>query len=118
MRLLPDIRFGWRILAKSPGFTLAAVAAIALGIGVNSMMFTIYNAALVKSLPFENPQEVVHIHNRSLIDQRNNMGTSYRDFLQYCRQAHSLTELAAFQESEYSISDDRSVPDQIDGVRQ
>jgi putative ABC transport system permease protein len=63
--ILPDIRFGWRLLAKSPGFTLAAVAAIALGIGVNSMMFTIYNAALFKSLPFENPREIVHIHSRN-----------------------------------------------------
>ena len=68
MSILSDIRFGWRILAKSPGFTLAAVGAIALGIGVNSMMFTIYNAALFKTLPFENPRQIVHIHTRNLVE--------------------------------------------------
>ena len=68
MSILPDIRFGWRILAKSPGFTLAAVVAIALGIGVNSMMFTIYNAVLFKTLPFENPRQIVHIHSRNFVE--------------------------------------------------
>ena len=68
MNILSDIRFGLRMLAKSPGFTLAAVVAIALGIGVNSMMFTIYNAALFKTLPFENPRQIVHIHSRNLLD--------------------------------------------------
>lgn len=74
MSILPDIRFGWRILAKSPGFTLAAVVAIALGIGVNSMMFTIYNAALFKTLPFENPRQIVHIHGRNLFEGRDGRG--------------------------------------------
>ncbi len=50
MTLLADLKFGVRMLLKSPAFTLAAVSAIGLGIGVNSMMFTIYNAALFKSV--------------------------------------------------------------------
>ena len=85
MSILSDIRFGWRILAKSPGFTLAAVGAIALGIGVNSMMFTIYNAALFKTLPFENARQIVHIHTRSLAEGWDRRGLFYEDFLEYAR---------------------------------
>lgn len=59
MDFLADVKFGARMLVKSPAFTLAAVGAIGLGIGVNSMMFTIYNAAFFKSLPFESPKQVV-----------------------------------------------------------
>ena len=99
MSILPDIRFGWRILAKSPGFTLAAVAAIALGIGVNSMMFTIYNAALFKTLPFENPRQIVHIHSRNLAEGWDRRGVFYEDFLEYRAQARSFEGLAAFMDT-------------------
>src|SRR6185436_6800488 len=110
MSILPDIRFGWRILAKSPGFTLAAVAAIALGIGVNSMMFTIYNAALFKTLPFENPRQIVHIHSRNLAEGWDRRGVFYEDFLEYRAQARSFAGLAAFSKNGYAISDERGTP--------
>ena len=115
MSILPDIRFGWRILAKSPGFTLAAVAAIALGIGVNSMMFTIYNAALIKTLPFENPRQIVHIHNRNLVEGWDRRGVFYEDFLEYRAQARSFEGLAAFMNDGYTISDERGTPHRTEG---
>jgi putative ABC transport system permease protein len=115
MSILPDIRFGWRILAKSPGFTLAAVAAIALGIGVNSMMFTIYNAALFKTLPFENARQIVHIHTRNLAEGWDRRGLFYEDFLEYRAQARSFEGLAAFMTTGYTISDERGAPHRIEG---
>ena len=115
MSILPDIRFGWRILAKSPGFTLAAVVAIALGIGVNSMMFTIYNAALFKTLPFENPRQIVHIHSRNLVEGWDRRGVFYEDFLEYRAQARSFEGLAAFMNNGYTISDERGIPHRTEG---
>ena len=115
MSILPDIRFGWRILAKSPGFTLAAVAAIALGIGVNSMMFTIYNAALFKTLPFESPRQIVHIHSRNLVEGWDRRGVFYEDFLEYRAQARSFEGLAAFMNNGYTISDERGAPHLTEG---
>jgi hypothetical protein len=117
MSILPDIRFGWRILAKSPGFTLAAVVAIALGISVNSMMFTIYNAALFKSLPFENPGQIVHIHTRNLGEGWDRRGVFYEDFLEYRAQARSFEGLAAFMSFYgYAIRDERGAPHLTDGA--
>ena len=115
MSILPDIRFGWRILANSPGFTLAAVAAIALGIGVNSMMFTIYNAALFKTLPFESPRQIVHIHSRNLVEGWDRRGVFYEDFLEYRAQARSFEGLAAFMNNGYTISDERGAPHLTEG---
>ena len=116
MSILPDIRFGWRILAKSPGFTLAAVVAIALGIGVNSMMFTIYNAVLFKTLPFENPRQIVHIHTRNLVNGWDRRGVLYEDFLEYRAQAQSFEGLAAFMDYYgYTIRDERGAPHLTDG---
>ena len=115
MSILRDIRFGSRILVKSPGFTLAAVVAIALGIGVNSMMFTIYNAALFKSLPFENPRQIVHIHSRNLADGSDRRGVFYEDFLEYRAQARSFEGLAAFMANGYTISDERGTPHLTEG---
>ena len=116
MSILPDIRFGWRILAKSPGFTLAAVVAIGLGIGVNSMMFTIYNAALFKTLPFENPRQIVHIHTRNLAEGWDRRGIWYEDFLEYRAQARSFEGLAAFQSYfGFVIRDELGAPHLTDG---
>ena len=115
MSILPDIRFGWRILAKSPGFTLAAVVAIALGIGVNSMMFTIYNAVLFKTLPFENPRQIVHIHSRNLAEGWDRRGVFYEDFLEYRAQARSFDGLAAVMNNGYTISDERGAPHRTEG---
>ena len=96
MNILADIRFGLRMLAASPGFTLAAMLAIGLGIGVNSMMFTVYNAAFFKMLPFENPRQIVHIHSRNLLYGWERRGFLYEDYLEYRQQARSFTGLAAF----------------------
>jgi putative ABC transport system permease protein len=116
MSILPDIRFGWRILTNSPGFTLAAVTAIALGIGVNSMMFTIYNAALFKTLPFENPRQIVHIHTRNLAEGWDRRGLFYEDFLEYRAQAQSFEGLAAFMDYYgYIIRDERGAPQLTEG---
>src|SRR5215211_2894831 len=59
--LIRDLRYGMRALIKAPGFALAAVIILGLGIGVNSAIFTVVNAVVLKPLPFADSQRIMRL---------------------------------------------------------
>jgi predicted permease len=63
--LVQDVRYSLRSFAKNPGFALAAVLSLAIGIGANASIFSVANALLFRPLPYENPDRLVILWNRS-----------------------------------------------------
>jgi putative ABC transport system permease protein len=95
--LWQDIRYGFRMLVKSPGFTIVAVLTLALGIGANTAIFSIVNAVLLRPLPFREPDRLVQL---SAVRERATFLPaeilSYPDFADWRNHCRSFDELAAY----------------------
>jgi predicted permease len=93
--LIQDVRFGIRMLAKSPGFTAVAVLTLALGIGANTALFSVVNGVLLNPLPYPNPERVVTVD--STTADFGESSISYPDFIDWVRDNHSFSSLAAYK---------------------
>ncbi|HLK67749.1 MAG TPA: ABC transporter permease [Bryobacteraceae bacterium] len=111
MSFFQDVRFGVRRLLREPGFTAVVVAALALGIGVNTTVFTLVNAVLFRGLPFEQPHRVMYLTSSNHARNQNDLGVSYPDFRDWRAQSKTFKGLAAFTQRGMVISDSSSTPE-------
>ncbi|HWT02796.1 MAG TPA: ABC transporter permease [Pyrinomonadaceae bacterium] len=77
--LWQDVRYGFRMLTKRPGFTVVAVISLALGIGANTAIFSVVNATLLKSLPYKDPESIVLVWGSMAAEGRNRTQVSATD---------------------------------------
>ena len=90
-----DIQYAIRGLRKAPAFTLVALLTLALGIGVNSSIFSIVNAILFRPLPVERPNELVDIYGRQSTSSAHETH-SYPNYLAYRSQTSTLSDLIGY----------------------
>jgi putative ABC transport system permease protein len=100
--LWQDIRFGLRMLWKSPGFTLVTILALALGIGANSAIFSVVNGVLLRPLPFKTAERLVFLSEWS--QQVPDMSVSYPNYQDWRDQSTVFDQLAAFRSAGYILT--------------
>ena len=96
-----DLRFGLRLLWKSPGFTSVAVLALAVGIGVNTAIFSVVYATLLAPLPYHEPDRIVMVW--SFVNGHRN-GVAAGDFLDWQQQNTTFDSMAAWTGGSMSLS--------------
>jgi len=103
--LLQNLRFGVRMLLKSPGSTGAVVIALALGIGASTAMFTVVRSVLLRPLPFEDPERLIRLYERTLDDKFPYNNVAAGIFATWKSQNHSFSDLAIYSRfTEYNLS--------------
>src|SRR5207247_1845740 len=111
--LLQDIRYGARMLAKKPAFSIVAVITLALGIGANTAIFSVVNAVLLRSLPYHNPDRLVVLSTTDSGGERDVL--SIPEAQEFQARAGSLEDLTAFQTQSVNLTGGER-PDRVRGA--
>jgi len=114
--LLKDIRYGARVLAKAPGFTLVAVFVTALGIGANTAIFSVVNAVLLRPLPYAHPERLVRAYRVNEQRGITSNSLSFPNFADLREQNRAFDAVAAFADTTSALTGD-GPPEQVVGVR-
>src|SRR6266481_1401541 len=102
--LVQDLRYGVRMLAKAPWFTTAAVLILALGIGANTVVFSILDAVLIRPLPYPKSERLLKADVFNLKSGDFYGKTSYPDFTDWSEQSHFFDHLAAYEDKTFNLA--------------
>ena len=115
--LVQDLRFGLRMLAKSPGFSAVAILTLALGIGGNTAIFSYIDAWFIKPLPFPHPDRLVIFETQDKKHGWTSGGvTSAADFFDFQKQNTSFEQTVAWTVANFNLTSDGS-PELVEGGR-
>ncbi len=106
-KMLFDLRFAVRQLAKSPGFAITAVLMLAFGIGATTAIFSIVEAVLLRPLPFPDSERLMVLSDRLAgvnVGGNGGVGVTVADIRAYTRETHAFTALGGYQGSGYELS--------------
>ena len=114
--MLQDLRFAVRMLVKDRWFTLVAIVALGLGIGVNATVFTFVNAVLIRGLPYDESDRIVIVTTRNTT-QPNPGVASYQDLEDWRAQAKSFSGLTCFQQTSFNVTDSGHPPERTQAAK-
>ena len=98
-----DLRYASRMLTKQPGLSSIAITALALGIGFTSIMFSIVYAALLRGLPVDGGERIIHVERTNPSRDIESMGVSIHDYLDWREQQTSFEHLSAYYEGTVNL---------------
>ena len=104
-RLFQDLRYAIRMLMRSPGFTITAILILAIGIGVNVVAFSLFNMAVLQSLPVRDPDTLLRLQRRS-IDGQIAAGMPYPTAIYFRDHAHTLSGILTTAEGKLELEND------------
>jgi len=102
-----DLRIGIRMLARTPGFTAIAVLTLALGIGANTAVFSLVNAALIRELPYRDPQQLLLLtETLPQLGGNDEVGVAAAEYLDYRDQNRCFSQIAAYEKLGFNLTGD------------
>ena len=109
-----NLRYAFRSLARSPGFTAVAVLTLALGIGMSTTIFNGANPLLFRALPFRDPDTLVYLNERSPKQGFEQMSVAYADFAHWQKENRVFSDLGIWGTTNFTLGD-AELPERIKG---
>jgi predicted permease len=113
--MLKEIKVALKGLIKTPGFTAIAIATLALAIGASSVVVSLLDALLVRSLPYHDPSKLVLVWAQFKLQGLERIPVSAPEFIELKKQFHGCTQLAAFDYRSFNLSGG-DIPERISGA--
>ena len=113
--MFTDLKFAFRQLIKTPGFTAIALVTLALGIGLNTSMFSLMNLLILKPLPYADSESLTRVYRTN--PQSSTAGHSASDYLELTRETADFAELSAFRSWGYTLTLDGRPPVNVNALR-
>ena len=102
--LLQDVRYGWRMLARNPGFTAIAVLTLAIGIGASTAIFSVVDAVLLRPLPYHEPDRLVIVSETLPGMTMDEVGVAAGEYQDYRDRNHSFSQVAAYENAGFNLT--------------
>jgi len=112
---LADLKHGFRMLLKHPGLATISIVALALGLGLTTTMWSITWGGILRGLPFEEADRIIHLERARPSHDIESQGVPTSDFVAWREQQQSFEDLAAFSEGTVNVSGPEGRPERFEG---
>jgi putative ABC transport system permease protein len=99
-----DFQYTFRMIRRKPGFAIIVILTLSLGIGANTAVFSVFDRAVLRPLPYANPEQLVHLWETRSNEEFAQMEASYPNFQDWIVRNHSFTGLAGYNGTNFTLT--------------